>query len=83
MEEKICVKRHISNSSLVVNDDTSTSKVNFRYIETNDSIQDADFIVPKSSVDEVKNRCANTLWLFHCKEGGVPRGTTFCSNHVD
>ncbi|GJS41689.1 hypothetical protein Tco_0566732 [Tanacetum coccineum] len=57
-------EQHVSiNSSFnkVVNDDTSTSKVNFRLLETNDTLNDTDLIIPRSPVEEVNNICTHML----------------------
>ena len=60
------------NSSSVVIVENSTNKVNFCYIESNDTINDVEFIITKLPVEEANIRCANTLYgYFIGQEGGV------------
>ncbi|GKB02750.1 hypothetical protein Tco_0830839 [Tanacetum coccineum] len=38
------------------------SRVNFRLLEANESLNDADLVIPSSSVEEVNNRCVKALY---------------------
>ncbi|GJZ46106.1 zinc knuckle CX2CX4HX4C containing protein, partial [Tanacetum coccineum] len=60
-EDAMCGVKSSSYAS-IMNGEASSSKANFRFMKLNEIIEDANFLIPRSSIEEVNNRCAYTLY---------------------